>query len=137
MAMCALKLQSLPSSCEEWKPIDGFEGKYWVSNQGNVSSDGGQTNLYTYVDHGYVYVKLWHEGRRKNYRVNRLVAIAFIPNPHGKPEVHHKDDDKLNNCDTNLAWATRRENLYSGNSWKASVERRRKNAGEIETGSNV
>lgn len=56
----------------------------------------------------------------KDYRINRLVAQAFIPNEENKPIVHHKDHNKLNNHYTNLEWTTHKENTDAYYKYKAS-----------------
>jgi hypothetical protein len=39
------------------------------------------------------------------------VSFAFIPTVNGKPDINHKDGNKLNNCADNLEWCTQLENM--------------------------
>ena len=62
---------------------------------------------------GYLYVDFkskYNPSKKLTCRVNRLVAIAYIPNPDNLPVVGHKDNDKTNNDVSNLYWTTYREN---------------------------
>lgn len=64
--------------------------------------------------HGYYYVNLYKNGKRQTVKNHRLVALHFIPNLENKPEVNHKDGNKLNNRVDNLEWATSQENIIHG-----------------------
>ena len=103
---------------EEWKDISGYEGLYQVSNHGRVKSFRRKEPhlLSTCVGkHGYRVVLLYNgNGQRKNERVHRLVAQAFIPNPNGYPYINHKDEDRTNNHVDNLEWCTAEYNINYG-----------------------
>lgn len=96
---------------EQWKDIAGFDGLYQVSNWGSVKRLGRtERMLKPRMCKGYETVCLCKNGIRHNRRINRLVALAFIPNPENKPEVNHKDGNKRNNAAYNLEWNTASEN---------------------------
>ena len=101
---------------EIWKDIFGYIGLYQVSNFGNVRSflrEGEPKTMSIIKDKiGYCYVNLWNKGEKKKYSIHRLVAIHFINDPDGKPEVNHKNGVKSDNCADNLEWVTRSENQY-------------------------
>jgi hypothetical protein len=61
-------------------------------------------------------VVMLKNGGRKTVYVHRLLAMAFIPNPHNKPCVNHIDEDKHNNSLSNLEWVTQKENVNHGTS---------------------
>lgn len=89
--------------------IPGFKD-YYITTEGEVYNiKTGKFRRFT-ICRGYYSVFL----RPKSFRVNRLVALAFIPNPENKPEVSHLDLNPLNNKVENLAWATRSENIQHG-----------------------
>lgn len=103
---------------EIWKDIKDYEGLYQVSNLGRIKSfprNGTQTNnikiLMLKLNHKYYHVTLSKDNERIDKLVHRLVAEAFIPNPENKPQVNHKDGNKLNNNVNNLEWNTCVENV--------------------------
>ena len=67
---------------------------------------------------GYMTVELFNKNGSKRLLVHRVVAMAYIPNPFGFPQVNHKDENKLNNCVENLEWCTAKYNMNYGNGAK-------------------
>ena len=97
-------------SLEIFKPIEGYSD-YEVSTWGRVfSRRTGDFLVPQYNKKGYLRVDLRNENGRKHFKIHRLVAKAFIPNPDGKPQVNHIDGNKSNNSVTNLEWVTNKEN---------------------------
>lgn len=102
---------------EEWRPITlpdkpDFVGKYEVSSIGNVRRVGAKRNL-AFINHpqGYVRAQIYGKSKKAYPSVHRLVAYAFIPNPHNKPQVNHKNGIKNDNSVENLEWVTSKENI--------------------------
>lgn len=99
---------------EVWRPIEGFECLYEVSNLGRVKSfwfNKEKILKPNKTKWGYLYVVLCKDGRKKNYNVHRLVANAFLPNIDNLPEVNHIDEDKTNNRVDNLEWCDKTYNI--------------------------
>lgn len=92
-----------------WRPIPGYNGKYWVDDLGRVASYWARPLIPTILPNGHCRLGLYEDERRKYCRVHHLVAEAFIPNPKGKKEIWHKDGDRENNAADNLEWVTRAE----------------------------
>jgi len=92
---------------ENWKKIVGYDA-YEVSDLGRVRR--GEKVLKELPDaNGYRQINLYKDGVMVRKSIHRLVGIAFIPNPEGKPTINHIDEDKANNRLENLNWATHSE----------------------------
>lgn len=121
---------------EIWKDIPGYAGLYQVSNSGRVKSFKNQYGHGVRIlngektKSGYIQVSL----NKKRYKIHRLVALAFIPNPDGLPQINHKNEIKTDNRAENLEWCTGKYNVNYG----TAIERRSKKRGKpvmcIETG---
>lgn len=92
--------------------LDIFGGRYCVTSWGRVyDMTTGRFLKPEVTKKGYLRVDLYDEyGKRKHVKVHRLVALSFIENPDGKPQVDHIDGNKQNNSVTNLRWCTDEEN---------------------------
>lgn len=111
---------------EQWIDVKGYEGYYQISDLGRVRAlertiidinkkprnrSGRILRVHPGGDR-YLNVRLCKNGITKNYRVHRLVAIAFLPNPDNLPVVNHLDADILNNTPSNLEWCTTADNNW-------------------------
>ena len=80
---------------EIWKDVPGYIGLYKVSNYGRVKSVKKQLVLKTCGSGNRYKTVALCNGMRKTFRVHRLVAAAFIPNPDNKPCIDHIDGDRI------------------------------------------
>ena len=117
---------------EEWKDIEGYEGRYQVSNLGRVKalprtvSGHNQHGEWTRTEPEQIMTqKLQNtdrlqvslrdaEGKRKTFYVHRLVAMAFVPGYFEGATVNHKNEDHHDNRADNLEWMTKAENNAYG-----------------------
>ena len=113
---------------EVWRDIPGYEGLYQVSNSGHVKSmkrkyfNSGIGRDYCKAEKiltprenkkrfGYFELSLHKDGKEKRFKLHRLVALAFVPNPNNYPQVNHIDGNKGNNSVENLEWCSCKYNI--------------------------
>lgn len=98
---------------EIWKEVEGYEGKYKISNLGriwNTITDKEVAQVITGIPQ-YKYVNMNINKQCKLIRVHRIVAEYFVDGRSGEYNVvDHIDRDKFNNHYTNLRWVN-----HSGN----------------------
>ena len=146
---------------EVWKDIKGYEGKYQVSNLGNVKSltrkntrgitVNGRIMKQETTKLGYKRVQFIN-GSRKNKShklVHKLVAEAFIPNPNNYPCINHKDENKKNNFvfinpygpvdfeKSNLEWCDHQYNNTYGNRIEKMVKKHFKSVEQYDLNMNL
>ena len=104
--------------------INGYD--YEVTDTGQVWSKKNKQYLRPKKrKDGYLEVNLWKGNRGRSFLVHRLVAEAFIPNPHGFTQINHKDEDKTNNAVCNLEWCEAAYNSNYGTGATRGVETRK------------
>lgn len=120
-------LRSISLEGEVWKDVVGYEGLYVVSNFGRVcaleriittKAGWNRTHHATLmkprrnsIRGTHLAIHLCKNAKHKPEYVHRMVALAFISNPHNHPLVEHLDCDPTNNHISNLRWTTQTGNM--------------------------
>lgn len=115
---------------EIWRDIPGYEEFYQASSEGRIRSKdrytkefnnhgtmcrilkkGRMMRVSTDAD-GYFGLQLYDaDGKPHDYRINRLIAITFLPNPDELSQVDHINGNKQDNRAVNLEWVSCKENI--------------------------
>lgn len=104
---------------ESWLDVNGFEGKYQISNMGRAKVLNRQNRGYSQImsqqlsktNGRYLLVQFYFGNKPYTFSVARLVGNHFVPNPNNLPEINHLFGNKLDNRATELEWCTRLHNL--------------------------
>ena len=101
------------------KEINGFpgyfvtpEGKVYSNRKNNITNPNGELKeLKPWITNGYEVIGLQIQNIRKKFKVHRLVAQTYIPNPHNYATVNHINEDKSDNRVENLEWMSNAANV--------------------------
>ena len=107
------------------KDIPGYEGLYAATSCGKIWSYRSNKFLKPFTTgSGYLSVELCRNGQSAKFRVHRLVALTYLPNPNNLPEINHINEIKTDNYMNNLEWCDRKYNINYGNRTKKQLETR-------------
>lgn len=110
----------------KWKKIEGYEN-YSVSDTGLVKNTRTGRLLKPHISKdGYYTVGLFKHCKGKTYKIHRLIALAFIPNPDNLYAVDHINANKLDNRIENLRWLSLADNNRAYRKEQLSEEEREK-----------
>lgn len=98
-----------------WKPIKNYPW-FHISNKGELKNTKTGNILKQHSPNGAGYPVIatkigGRNGKDVCFKIHRLIAEAFIPNPENKPHINHIDGNPKNNSIDNLEWCTHSENI--------------------------
>ncbi len=112
--------------------------RYTIDEYGNIFDN--QKNKYLKQQDngfGYKYVMMVIDGKYRQQKVHRLVAMAFVENKENKPFVNHLDCNRSNNYYKNLEWCTQKENINYAQKINSSYNDRNKKVGKYDKSNNL
>lgn len=101
---------------ERIKDVEDFKGRFMITDFGRLFSINGRWKGIRLLKHavdgpGYYNTTLRMKPKYRSVRIHQLVGEHFVDNPDNKPQLNHKDGNKLNNHYLNLEWCTIAENI--------------------------
>lgn len=112
---------------EIWKPIPEYEGYYEASTMGRIRSVDREIAHKRYpgklvkrksrvlkvstLTNGYKAICLHKYGKKSRYKLHRIIAMTFLPNPEHLPHVDHINGLRYDNRPENLRWCTTQQNI--------------------------
>lgn len=101
---------------EKWMPIFAYQGRYEISNMGEIKSitSGGKILKTAINTRGYSSIGFYHNGKTKTHRIHKLVAEAFIGPCIPGFCVNHLNGIRTDNRVENLEYVSMRENKCHG-----------------------
>lgn len=101
---------NLYSALEYWRPIPGYEDKYYISNLGRVKNAKGKVIKLQRNNRGYAIYSFNNRGKNTLYIHHLVMEVYGDHKPAPNYQIDHIDGNKLNNCISNLEWVTPSEN---------------------------
>lgn len=124
---------------ELWKDIEGYEGRYQVSNIGRVKSLGRfvENPIHGLIwrkekimspardKGGYRQFTVCKSGSQRSLKLHRIVGFLFVnnPDPANLPDINHNDGNKDNNAASNLSWTN--DSLNGQHAWDTGLRTKR------------
>lgn len=110
-----------------WKDLIGYEGRYLIGSNGDIINSKGLLMKQSLDSDGYKLVSLYN-GKKKTFRVHRLVAENFIRKIPKGMEVNHIDYNRANNHVENLEIISHLENVNHSYDRIANTSKNKRNS---------